>query len=234
MTDIVYKACGMYIVELKRLPDTITNEGRNGVVDRNYAKFRGNKFFVHSIKHKITNESISEIENTSYSYKKIKYIVGEEISTEFCENLNKICAEGIHFFTSFDDAYYYIDNIKNGIRKQWHATGRQSQIYNYKDDDLDGEYKAWHYNGEQSKNYNYKDGVVDGECKEWHCNGKQSKIYNYKYGNLDGECKQWYCDGKQSIIYNYKDGKLDGVCKEWYCDGNQSKICNYKDGNIDG
>ena len=111
MTDIVYKACREYIVELKRLPDTITNEGRDGVIDRNYAKFRGNKFFVHSIKHKITGENISQIENTIFR-DKIKYIVGEEISTEFCEDLNIIRADGIHFFTSFDAAFYYISNNK--------------------------------------------------------------------------------------------------------------------------
>ena len=170
MTDIVYKACGEYIVELKRLPDTITNEARNDVVDRNYAKFRGNKFLVHSIKHKITNERISEIENTEFP-DKIKYIVSKEISTEFCENLNEICAKGIHFFNSFDAAYYYIDNIKNGIYKEWHDDGRQSKICNYKDGELHGEYKQWNYNGLLIINCNFKDGLLNGECKELYDSG---------------------------------------------------------------
>ena len=180
MTDIVYKSCGEYVVELKRLPDTITNEGRDYVADSRYAKFRGNKFFVHSIKHKITNENISEIENTVFIEKTIKYIVGEEVSTEFCEDLNEICAEGIHFFTSYDAAYNYLEIVKNGICKLWFDNGRQSMICSYKDGQLDGEYKEWYSNGRQLNIRNYINGELDGECKTWYYSGKQREICNYK------------------------------------------------------
>ena len=209
MTDIVYKACGEYIVELKRLSDTITNEKRDGVVDSNYAKFRGNKFLVHSIKHKITKKNISEIENTEFP-DKIKYIVSKEISTEFCENLNEICAKGIHFFNSFDAAYYYIDNIKNGIHKEWYENGRQSIICNYKDGKLYGDYKQWTYDGILIINYRYTNDKLDGSYNKWHYNGQQYIICNYKDGLLDGEYIQWYENGEQSKICNYKDGNIDG------------------------
>ena len=196
MTDIVYKACGEYIVELKRLSDTITNEKRDGVVDRNYAKFRGNKFFVHSIKHKITNDHLSEIENTVFSDKIIKYIVGEEISTEFCENLNKICAEGIHFFRSFDAAYYYLNNIRNGIYKEYADNGQLVTKCNYKDNELNGEYNGFHENGKKSIICNYKDGELDGEYSECHKNGQLIVHCKYKNDLLDGEYSKWYDDGK--------------------------------------
>jgi len=211
MTDIVYKACGEYIVELKRLPDTVTNESRDGVVDSRYAKFRGNKFFVHSIKHKITNENISEIENTVFIEKTIKYIVGEEVSTEFCKNLTVICAEGIHFFTSYDAAYNYLEIVKNGICKLWFDNGRQSMICSYKDGQLDGEYRGWYDNGKQARICNYKCDKLDGKYCDWYENGKQAKICNYKDDILDGEYSEWYENGKQLTICNYEDGKCYGI-----------------------
>ena len=55
-----YKKCGDYIVTMKKLPDTITNESRRNVVDPLYAKFRADKLMVVSIEHKDTGEKPAE------------------------------------------------------------------------------------------------------------------------------------------------------------------------------
>lgn len=40
--EFCYKSCGKYIVKLSKLPDTITNEKRDGILPENrlYAKYR--------------------------------------------------------------------------------------------------------------------------------------------------------------------------------------------------
>ena len=64
---IVFKSCQIeWIVILKKLSDTITNESRSSAIDIQHAKYRGNKFLVIDIVNKFNiNNHINEITNSN-------------------------------------------------------------------------------------------------------------------------------------------------------------------------
>ena len=118
--DLCYKRCGDYIVTMKKLPDTICNESRKGIVDPLHAKFRADKLLVVSIEHKLTGNKINRIQNTTY-HNQIWYEVSKEVSvTDYNQDLDEVCAPGIHYFLSRDAAFYYNDMVRDGDRDNNH------------------------------------------------------------------------------------------------------------------
>jgi hypothetical protein len=130
----VYKFCADdksngWIVVLKRLPEsstgisisTVTNEKRKNVVDKNYAKFRGNAFLVVDIfNHEKTNKtnktnkmsknnSIINYGSSIVLPKPTTYTIGEIIKADkYCtDDIDVVCTNGIHFFTTLNAAYFY-------------------------------------------------------------------------------------------------------------------------------
>ena len=107
-SQYVYKKCSNCIVIMKFLPDTKTNENRENVKNSSYAKFRANRLLVRSQVVTIIDidklKEIGEIEN-SYSIIKINYQTGQiVIPNRFDEDIDKICASGIHYFKTIDYA----------------------------------------------------------------------------------------------------------------------------------
>ena len=108
----VYKSCcdGRYLVVLMKLHDTKTNEKRY-VTNRKYAKFRADKLFVIAIydtydPHNIDigDSSLLSI-NSHYSNngkkKSLTYTIGEIVYPDsYDENINNICSNGVHYYTS--------------------------------------------------------------------------------------------------------------------------------------
>lgn len=106
--EIVFKSCKNYIVYLQKLYDTITNETRHKVYDKQHAKFRGNKFLVVKIIHKVDNTEIDECANTFYENKIIKYIKNKIIEEKnYDYNKEIIDSEGIHYFLTEKTAKYF-------------------------------------------------------------------------------------------------------------------------------
>lgn len=120
----VYKICrgkdtNKWIVIMKKLPDTITNEDRKNVYNRHYAKFRANKlrvikiiniFSLKSVK-KITHNPICSGVETIYQK---NYIV---LPDKYDES-EKVCTHGIHYYKSISAAYYY-DNPEDDYVGKW-------------------------------------------------------------------------------------------------------------------
>jgi len=94
-----YKACRDSIVTLKLLPDSITNENRNDIVDEKYAKFRTNKALVVSIYDIDLNEEICEDKSLFDKY--FIYQVGKIIETEYDYDISLVCGKGIHYYNEF-------------------------------------------------------------------------------------------------------------------------------------
>jgi hypothetical protein len=105
----VFKSCGPYIVVMKKLKDTVTNEDRASVVDPLNAKFRGTHFMVVLIFDKMEPKyTVKQTENTIHLRDKLKYIVGEVVyANDYDHDSSKICAPGIHYFKSLEAAFYY-------------------------------------------------------------------------------------------------------------------------------
>jgi len=111
---IKYKRCGDFIVQMKRMQDTKDNEMRAKVVDARYAKFRANKLMVMRILDTLSNVFVDSIK---HSYKHIygdipiEYRVGKiALPNGFEDNVDIICAEGIHYFNTLFAAYCYVRN----------------------------------------------------------------------------------------------------------------------------
>ena len=106
-SSYVFKSCSRdWIVVLRKLADTITNESRS-VVDADCAKFRANKLLVVDIIHKFDQTNTCDsICNSVYAYKQMEYKKGEIIEVEeFNTNVNEVCTTGIHYYKTIKVAF---------------------------------------------------------------------------------------------------------------------------------
>jgi antitoxin component YwqK of YwqJK toxin-antitoxin module len=205
--EYVYKSCSKnWIVVFQKLSDTKTNESRSYVKNPMYAKFRANKLLVVDIVHKFTNESIDRIENSTYCKKKITYEKGKNVEiSDFDEDLDEVCAPGIHYFKCREVAFYYeLEQVENGL------------------------YKQWYDNGQRNKECTLKDGNLDGLCRQWYENGQLKEKCTYKNGKEDGLYKEWYEHGQLWIECTFENGKKVGYHKEWYEHGSLGTVYKYR------
>ena len=138
----VYKACGKSIVTLQLLPDSVTNESREGVINPDYAKFRTNKAQVISMIDPFTKEEITE-DRSIYDPKFI-YKIGKIVKvTTFDNDINEVCAPGIHYFKTYETAVSWYFRGKNIIPP-------------------DGTWRWWYGNGQLKSEGTYKNGKLDG------------------------------------------------------------------------
>src|SRR5688500_6099539 len=123
----VYKMCNSnnnyWLVIMKKLPNTITNESRKYVQDKKYAKFRASELEVIAIINIQDAKTIDTINNiyrvrnimgNAISFSNIIYKIGCKVKPDrFDFNLDVICSNGIHYFNSIEAAYFYRFNIPN-------------------------------------------------------------------------------------------------------------------------
>ncbi len=139
----IYKGCGGYIVVMKLLEDSITNESRKDIVDANFAKYRTNKVKVLLIINKFTLEIVNDVENSFYE-KKLKYTVNEIIEEkDYDMDLNKVCCAGIHYFKKIECAFYFTLNTRSytGHYIKWHKNGHMLEKCDY----VDGKINKYYY-----------------------------------------------------------------------------------------
>jgi antitoxin component YwqK of YwqJK toxin-antitoxin module len=174
---IFKSCCRNWIVVLKKLEDTKSNESRCDITNPLYVKYRANKLLVVDIIHKITGQTVDKITNSVYIKNTIKYEKGLIVQvSNFDENLNNICTSGIHYFKTPEMAYYYeFSKITNGV------------------------FKTWYDNGQLETEYMYKNGKLHGTCKTWHKNGQLAAEYNCIEDNLIGLYRQFDENGKLYI-----------------------------------
>ena len=206
---IVYKACRNSIATLELLEDSITNEDRKDVVNSDFAKFRTNKVKVVEIVNVKTGKRLKF--DSSIHLVNFIYEVGKVVETNYCSDINKVCAEGIHYFKTCE------------VALSWYYDNNRSQRIN-------GTFMNYYENGEKKQEENYKNGLADGLWQMWCINGEKVYEKNYKDGNLNGRRRGWFKNGKKCYENNYKDGNYDGLQKGWYKNGEKAYERNYKDG----
>lgn len=84
INNIVYKLCGECIIYLQKLLDTITDEDRNDIFNKQNATYCGNKFLIIKIKHKINKTELNEYIDPYYPNQ--KYIKNTIIENAECNN----------------------------------------------------------------------------------------------------------------------------------------------------
>lgn len=236
--ETVYKSCRNYIIYLQKLPDTITNEGRNGIKNAQYATYGGNKFLVTKIKHKITDLCISELKTTDY-YDTRLYKVG-------CEIIDPNFNPNVHYSLYFCNAIHYVKDetyAKNyevcdwfsGISVRYDYDGIMVSEEECKDGKLNGKSKQYSNTGVLIVEREYKDGKLDGMFKSYYSNGNPREIANYKDNKVFDKFISYHSSGKIRVERPYNNvGILDGSDITYYTDGTIMRLKNYKNGKLDG
>ena len=97
-----------WIIMLKKLDDTNTDELRDNVVDENYAVFRADKLQVVCIFDALDPQTTRKSIINSYYDVHVDYIVGEIVECDsFDKNINKTKTNGIHYLKSIEGAFYF-------------------------------------------------------------------------------------------------------------------------------
>jgi len=232
-----YKACKDSIVTLELLEDTITNEKRGNVINDKYAKFRCDRARVIDIVNVETGKNIKKdisIHDASFEYR-----VGKVATTDFDEDLDQVCAYGIHYFKTEGAAlsWFYCQHDKKFPDGEWttyHENGQKRCDGTFANGSTDGKVIWWHFNGQKRSEKTYKDGKLDGKCTEWRDNGDKESEGTCKNDFLDGKLTYWFPDGHKKSEETYKDGELDGKCTEWFENGNKKSEGIFKNGTKDG
>ncbi len=208
------------LVTLKIGSDSNTNLYRNDIVDKMYAKYRCDKATVVSITICDTDEPVTCAYSSMYKYKRIKYVVGEEVVEPFYDkDINVVCGEGIHFFLSKEVAMLYgLDKVENGEYKMWYNNGQLHIQTTYLEGKRHGEYKMW-YRGADERSENgqleiqttYAEGEVHGEYKEWWSNGQLRAQTTYVEDKLHGEYKEWWSKGQLRVQTTYVENIMESV-----------------------
>jgi len=225
-----------FIVKL-RIEDQ-NNEQRTDIKPENahFAKYRCERAFVLDIYHSLDKSNRIDKGYGLYD-PTFLYTVGEYVSIEdYDQDLELICSNGIHYFLSEENAYFWKFDISNytGIWKYWHPNGQLERQIFYKNGQKDGEEKQWYPNGKLDMLVFYKNGQKYGEAKNWHANGQLSIQKFYKDGQKNGIVKGWHENGQLSWQAFYKNDKIDGEEKQWHENGQLSWQAFYKDGHKDG
>ncbi len=109
VSNIKYKRCDYYIVELELIETAQTNELRSRVIDVRFAKFRGSKNSL--VPRRIYNSKNDQWEKKivhTCGFRTITYTVGIAAEPDgFDENMDVVCGQGIHYFNSLIAAYWY-------------------------------------------------------------------------------------------------------------------------------
>jgi len=230
-SDCVYKACKNSLVTLRNFGKN--NEGRCGVVDPRYAKFRCAEARVVLIEYFVDHDSIDftrteEECRTGIIHDRIKfpydrsiydenfvYTEDFDVSSDFDEDINKVCAPGIHYFKDREAAisYYcrkyvhdYAITDPSGIRNEWYDDGQPRRQIHYKDRKFHGKYTKWWENGKKEEECEYVDNQREGVRMRWHENGQMSLKCKYKHGKLHGRYTKWDREGNVLGRYLYFRG----------------------------
>jgi antitoxin component YwqK of YwqJK toxin-antitoxin module len=177
----VFKSCMReWIIVLKKVRGTKTNEKRDSVIDKNFASFRANKLKVIDIIHKFDKKKKINKSRSSWSeeivYEKGCVIKSCEIKTGITGNvecnhvydkdINNVYSLGIHYFLTYWSAYHcelMPELIDNGIYCKWGPDGEKIFRYDIKNNKKNGDGIRW-----------YKDGTIE-ECGKFEDNEKIGK-----------------------------------------------------------
>lgn len=236
-SNYVYKLCdGKYIVVMKKLPETVTNENRLSVFDPTRAKFRASVLDVVFIVNIYdTNDRPQQVLNKFRQYE-LMYTVGENIVPhEFNEDIDVVCTGGIHYFKTIDTAYTFsggqFNNDKfTGHRPSWYDNGQKCQEGMCVNGKRSGIWTTWHENGQKAFEGEYVNGEHTGRWTVWHENGYTESEGEYVDGERSRHWTEWHTNGQKKSEGEYVNGEQSGRWTEWNTNGQKAFEGEYVDG----
>lgn len=230
-SQYVYKLCHsthtrrVWIVIMKKLFDTITNELRDGIIDIRYAKFRANKLQVVTIidYHNPKRRSKKIIHKPECNmFPSTVYIKGHTIEPDkYDYDLNIICSNGIHYFNNIEAAYYYklINHDYSGVWKMYGDNGEIVISCTYENGIKHGNYISYYPSGNKNSEGTYIDDVKNGYWTYYLCGDvceEGSYVDNKKHGrwivhDMDKIILEQYDHGTLEYTYElpYSDKKIE-------------------------
>lgn len=188
------------VIVLERTPNTITNEDRKNVIDKDYATFKGNRFIVKDIINTVdldvkeTCVMLWNIRADTYR----KYEIGKVVYVDKYDEC-KLYSDSIEYTISYLPAYYYLLSYVRYIP--------------------DTEYRTWHWiNGVLCSKYECQNGVFDGKYQKYDVSGMLEEEGTYSDGVLHG-IRTKYENGIKTFECNYINNIEHGMRQLWYKTG---------------
>lgn len=224
----VYKTCynkigrvkgeRIWLVVLKKLDSTITNEDRDDVTDAKYAKFRANELQVVKIINSTNPRSMKKQIVNVYLDTETKYEVGKFVrADEYDRHENNVCSGGIHYFKTVEAAYFYgsAKTMDTGIYCYWHDNGTIKFKGQFEKGLRVGEWSQWYSNGQVSSRGSYENGLKKGVWNEWYYSGDVCSRGEYINDKKEGEWiiglyEGWYECGQ------YENDRREGTWNTYY------------------
>jgi len=192
----VYLSKDDYVIVLKKLEDTVTNENDWRFVDKNHAWCTGDKLEIVKIFHKLNPEESLQLLDS--------YVVGEIIKTKYVKTIEQA------FYTNFDP----IKNKYTGIISSYSNDGALIIQNEY----AGGECikKITYYTNVESKIRNAKAKEEDyktGYVIDYYPNGKKECEGAYVNGIRSGRFVYYNSDGSIDIIrdYDYRECHIQKI-----------------------
>lgn len=231
-TKIGYIPLSEYIIVIKLLKKSITNEFRDNIIDPLHAYYRTNLAKVIDIFSR-TNEN-KHLNFTVSNSNGIKYIVGMRL---YEPNI----ANGFYYVIDRMTTlrWFYPNNVPStytGICETYYENGRKELEFNVINGVINGKFTRWNKYGELVCENNYVDGNQTGIQVEWSDGNGTSRIkkeYNMISNRKYGKEITWSypiekgISGKIQSILNYEHDRLSGLCVEYYPNGKRKHEYTY-------
>lgn len=165
-----------WLVVLRKLISTRTNELRENVFDNKFAKFRGNIFMVVKIFNIHNTKTKKTFIVNKFCNKELKYEINTIVKSDFFgNNLNIICSTGVHYFkTVLACCYFYVDPVDIKYSGYWihfHDDGSKESEGSYINGIKSGHWISYRYNEEKMNECDYVNGIIIGNYVCWCTDG---------------------------------------------------------------
>lgn len=151
-----YYKINKYILTIELLEDSIHDENRNNIINKEFALYHTNKFKIIEIQNMIDNTYIDKL----YAYK-INDIINKNIIYFFSKDRAFFQLDYDYFTESYQliDKLYYIDFYKeynliyNGMHRIWYDSGQLREEFYHINGQFEGVYTSYYENGEINEKY---------------------------------------------------------------------------------
>ena len=206
-SHIINNNDGEFLLTFINIEDVIFNKIRKNVYEKCPLKFSFTS--SNNYEHMFINlcDSLYEYPKVDFYLNKNNTII--DINSEKYDLLTGTFVFWIYGNFTKDIKTGDINDIYNGILREWNDDGNLYIEYKYKNEKKHGHQKRWYPNGQLEILYNFQKGELSGEQKNWHDNGKTKSLIFYKNDVLHGIYKKWNRQGELILSKTYINGTLN-------------------------
>lgn len=117
----------------------------------------------------------------------------------------------------------FIDALKEGVFREFHANGRVMEEWAYKDGKKNGIEKVYYPNGNLYSRVEYNFDQIQDVAMHYYEDGSLATIDFYDQGVLNGISKKFYRNGSQQSEVQFQQGVPVGMIRTFYEDGRMNR-----------